>query len=78
MPDKLLSATKCDRCGGPLNGGRVLSVFSGKVLCLDCKRKECKHPDYQKACDAAHAALNRGDIDFPGIGWPEFLPLNFS
>ena len=70
MPDKLLSATKCDRCGGPLKGGRVLSDFTGEALCLSCKREERMHPDYQKAVDAAQAALNRGDFDFPGIGWP--------
>ncbi len=70
MPDRFLTATKCDRCGGSLEHGRIMSRFSTETLCLDCEREERQHPDYQKAADAELAAVRRGDMNFPGIGWP--------
>ena len=70
MPDKFLTATKCDRCGGSLEHGRIMSRFDTSCLCLECERKERQHPDYRKAADAELAAVRRGDMNFPGIGWP--------
>ena len=70
MPDKFLTATKCDRCGGSLEHGRIMSRFDTSCLCLDCEREERQHPDYQKAADAELAAVRRGNMNFPGIGWP--------
>ena len=70
MPDKFLTATKCDRCGGSLEHGRIMSRFDTSCLCLACEREERQHPDYQKAADAELAAVRRGDMNFPGIGWP--------
>ena len=70
MPDKFLTATKCDRCGGSLEHGRIMSRFDTSCLCLECEREERQHPDYQKAADAELAAVHRGDMNFPGIGWP--------
>ena len=70
MHDKFLTATKCDRCGGSLEHGRIMSRFDTSCLCLDCEREERQHPDYQKAADTELAAVRRGDMNFPGIGWP--------
>ena len=70
MPDRFLTAKKCDRCGGSLEHGRIVSRFSMYVICMDCEREERQHPDYQKAADAELAAVRRGDLNFPGIGWP--------
>ena len=70
MPDRFLKVRKCDRCGGSLDGGRTVSRFSMDVICMDCEREERQHPDYQKAADAELAAVRRGDMNFPGIGWP--------
>ena len=70
MPDKFLTATKCDRCGGSLEHGRIMSRFDTSCLCLECEREERQHPDYKKAADAELAAVRRGDLNFPGIGWP--------
>ena len=70
MPDIFLKATKCDRCGGSLEHGRIMSRFDTSCLCLECEREERQHPDYQKAADAELAAVRRGDMNFPGIGWP--------
>ena len=70
MPDKFFSQEKCDRCGGSLEHGRIMSRFDTSCLCLECEREEHQHPDYQKAADAELAAVRRGDMNFPGIGWP--------
>ena len=59
MPDKFLTQEKCDRCGGSLDGGRIMSRFSTETLCLDCEREERQHPDYQKAAEAAQKALDK-------------------
>ena len=70
MPDKFFTATKCTRCGGSLDGGRIMSRFDTSVLCLACEEEEHQHSDYQKAADAELAAVKRGNTNFPGIGWP--------
>ena len=70
MPDRFLTVRKCDRCGGSLEHGRIMSRFDTSCLCLNCEREERQHPDYQKAADAELAAVRRGDMNFPGIGWP--------
>ena len=70
MPDKFLMATKCDRCGGSLEHGRMMSRFDTSTLCMKCFEEERQHPDYRKAADAELAAVRRGDMNFPGIGWP--------
>ena len=57
MPDKFFTATKCARCGGSLDGGRIMSRFNEDVLCLDCEREERQHPDYQKAADASDVTI---------------------
>ena len=68
--DDFLTKKKCDRCGGSLERGRIMSRFDTSCLCLDCEREERQHPDYQKAADAELAAVRRGNMNFPGIGWP--------
>ena len=45
-------------------------LIDASVLCLACEQEERQHPDYQKAADAELAAVRRGDMNFPGIGWP--------
>ncbi len=57
----------CDRCGGELKEGRILSMFNTQVLCLQCKEKETKHPDYDKAVQADHAEIKKGNYNFKGI-----------
>ena len=47
-----------------------MSRFNEDVLCTTCEREERQHPDYRKAADAELAAVKRGDMNFPGIGWP--------
>jgi hypothetical protein len=64
---------KCDRCGAG-NCPLILSMFNLDMLCLDCKQKEEKHPDYQKACDAEREQVRLGTAGtFVGIGKPADL-----
>jgi hypothetical protein len=45
-----------------------MSMYSTALICLECKDKEEKRPDYEEARDADVAAIKRGDFNFPGIG----------
>ena len=67
--DEFLAKKKCDRCGGDLKV-RIMSRFNTDCICMKCAEEERQHPDYQKAVDAELAAVRRGDMNFPGIGWP--------
>ena len=67
--DEFLAKKKCDRCGGDLKV-RIMSRFNTDCLCMKCAEEERQHPDYQKAADAELAAVRRGNMNFPGIGWP--------
>ena len=67
--DRFFSAKKCDRCGGELRV-RQMSRFNTDVLCMRCIEEERMHPDYEKAAAAELEAVRRGDMNFPGIGWP--------
>jgi len=69
MADRFFTQANCDRCGGSLIGGRTMSMFDTATICLACKEKERQHPDYQKALEADHEAIRRGDFNFKGIGW---------
>jgi hypothetical protein len=70
--DDFFCKQNCDRCHAPLNGKRIMSMFSKDVICASCKQTERLHPDYQRAVDAEMEALD--DDDFDGIGTPlEFL-----
>lgn len=61
--------TRCDRCSNPTNSTKV-SWFNTETLCVDCQRQEEAHPDYRYAKDVEHAAVVKGNFNFPGIGWP--------
>ena len=78
MSEKFFSQQTCDRCGGSLKSGRIMSAFSTECICMKCSEAERKHPDFRKVvaaeCEEAvaadHAAIRNGDYNFPGIGWP--------
>lgn len=81
MPEKTIrpadiekgeSMTICDRCGKD-TGVTVVSMFNTDVLCLECKRKERSHPDYDRAASVERTAVRAGDFNFPGIGKPSDL-----
>ena len=69
MRDRFFEVQNCDRCGKPLNGCRIMSMYNHDVLCMDSKDKETQRSDYQEAVQADRAAIRNGDYNFPGIGW---------
>ena len=69
MADSFFSQDRCDRCGSELKV-RTMSRFNTDCICMKCAEEERNHPDYEKAVDAELAAVKRGDMNFPGIGWP--------
>lgn len=69
MRDRFFEVENCARCGKPLNGCRIQSMYNHEVLCMDCKDKETQRSDYQEAVAADHATIRNGDYNFPGIGW---------
>ena len=69
MVDPFFSQETCDRCGGSLASGRIMSMFNTDCLCMACKEKERKDPRYKSAQKAEYEALMRGERNFPGIGY---------
>ncbi len=67
--DRFFTQKTCDRCGAELKVRRM-SRFNTDVLCPACIEEERMHPDYEKAAAAELEAVRRGDMNFPGIGWP--------
>lgn len=68
--DEFFKKTRCDRCGGSLEKGRIMSMFDTSCICMDCKRKEEKLPEYDKATQAVRDAESQGNRNFKGIGYP--------
>ena len=66
--DRFFTTRSCDRCGRPLDGARIMSMFNEQTICMDCSAKERERPDYKAACDAEIAAVRAGDRNFKGIG----------
>ena len=65
--DKFFSQKHCDRCGGSLDGGRTMSMFSEKCICIICSDKEKDDPDYDKAAKAEHEQIKAGNYNYKGI-----------
>jgi hypothetical protein len=65
--DQFFNKKRCDRCGGSLDGGRIMSMFSEACICMDCKEKELKDPEYDKAINADHEEIKRGNYNFKGV-----------
>lgn len=59
----------CDRCGKPLNGCSIMSMFNTDIICMDCKRAEKNDPRYKQAFEADRDACAHGNFNFKGIGW---------
>lgn len=65
--DKFFTKQTCDRCGGSLKGGRIMSMYNEDCLCLDCKEKETKQSDYNEAVEADHEEIRKGNYNYKGI-----------
>ena len=69
--DRFFSQKTCDRCGGSLENGRIMSMFNTECICMDCKQKERKRPDYKMATEAEMDAVRHKTRNFIGIGLHE-------
>ena len=65
--DWFFTQNTCDRCGGSLSGGRIMSMLNTDCLCLACKEKETTRLDYGEAVEAERQAIRRGNFNFKGI-----------
>ena len=65
--DKFFTQTHCDRCGGSLKGGRIMSMYNTDCICLSCKDMEFKRADYGEAVKADHEEIRKGNYNFKGI-----------
>lgn len=63
---------RCDRCRKETLA-TIMSKFNRDIICMDCKDKERKHPDYKRASDAEFETVKAGFYNFPGIGKPHDL-----
>jgi hypothetical protein len=66
--DRFFTQTTCDRCGGSLSGGRIMSMLNTDCLCLVCKETETAQEDYGEAVEAERQAIRRGNFNYKGIG----------
>ena len=69
MLDDFFRKTRCDRCGGSLDDGRIMSMFNTDCLCLKCKEAETQRLDYEDAVKAEHEEIRKGNFNFKGIGF---------
>ena len=70
MRDRFFEVSKCDRCHGPLDGGRILSMYNDHdVLCMKCKEAERRRSDYQNAVEADNAEIRKGNFNYRGIDY---------
>ena len=67
--DRFFSQKHCDRCGGSLDKGRTMSMFNEDCICMECKKKEIQRADYNKAVEADHEEIRKGNYNFKGIGY---------
>lgn len=65
--DKFFNQKYCDRCSGSLENGRTMSTFNEQCICMSCKDKETKDPEYKKAIEADHEEIKKGNYNFKGI-----------
>ncbi|MFA9398827.1 MAG: gamma-glutamylcyclotransferase [Clostridiaceae bacterium] len=65
--DKFFTQETCDRCGGSLKDGRIMSMYNHDCLCISCKEKETKQNDYKEAVDADHEEIKKGNYNYKGI-----------
>ena len=61
----------CDRCGGSLENGRIMSMYNKDCICMECKRKERLRRDYRKALAADREEIRNGNYNYAGIGYHE-------
>lgn len=46
-----------------------MSMYNEQLICMECKDKETKRGDYDKAVEADHKEIRKGNYNFKGIGF---------
>lgn len=67
MADRFFTQKHCDRCGGGLENGRIMSMFNTDCICLACSHAERQDPDYNKAVEADHEQIRQGNYNYEGL-----------
>lgn len=60
----------CQRCYKPAKM-HTMSMFDVALICMECSEHEKNHPKYPHAIKAERQAIERGDMNFPGVGYEE-------
>ncbi len=68
------SGTICDRCGEPMSVS-TMSRFNQDQICMPCEEGERRHPEYEAARAAEDAEVQKGNMNFPGVGAPADIRL---
>lgn len=71
MGKDFYSQETCDRCGGSLKDGRIMSMYNTDCICMSCKEKERQRSDYPEAVQADPDQIRKGNYNFAGIGYRE-------
>ena len=58
----------CHRCGAK-SDVHIMSMYNEQLICMECKDKETKRDDYDKAVRADHEQIRQGNYNFKGIGF---------
>ena len=66
--DRFFTQNTCDRCGGSLEDGRIMSMYNTDCICMKCKEKERKRDDYKLAQETERQQVLAGNRNFTGIG----------
>jgi len=67
MEDKFFTQKFCDRCGKPLDDGRIMSMFNTDCLCMYCSDAERERPDFNEARKADEDQILKSNYNFKGI-----------
>ncbi|WP_373898838.1 gamma-glutamylcyclotransferase [Haloimpatiens sp. FM7315] len=59
--DRFFTQETCDRCGGSLKSGRIMSMYNEECICMVCKDKEREQSDYKEAVEAEHEQIKKGN-----------------
>jgi len=60
----------CDRCFTPDIHSHTMSIFNSDIVCMTCVTIERAHPDYGYASAVEQGEVMRGNLNYPGVGWP--------
>ena len=61
--ERLFKVEVCDRCGGSLEDGRIMSMYNTQIICMKCKAKERQRADYDEAVKADQEAIKDNTMD---------------